>query len=821
MGITAHVNERDTDSSNKTTFGTLGLTYDVDNDWQTSKYWAEMTLVKKFTAGKVAASLIGSDGKIDVAAWQQADWKLDQEMKVKSGTTDNTAKFGTMWDDQYLYAACDVTDASVESIKDPGGPWNDDSVELYIDGDLNKGLFNGSTARTVQYIFRWNDDTAYKFGSDAATTDGIVYTMAKTAAGYTLKVAIPWASIGITAPDGKTTGFTAHINDRDTDGSNNVTMGTLGWTFNMDNDWASSGYWAEMRLSGGVFTEKVVAITAAVDAINVLPTEANLVLADKTKVEAARALVEAAKTKGAVDADITNLQKLVACEIKLTILEKEASEISKYSVRIKVYSGDSVCETITMVKSDAWNMVAVDLSKWAKKNTVKRIKIWVRPENQASWNNCSFYVDDIGQAALKGEDSKLPAAETQHYTNEKADAGTGIDKDKEGKVTITPDTEVDKSAGTSTSIVTLEDLKAALTQAQQDAEGVKRVLVKIPETTGIKQYIQELPLEELSSKSLDKKIEIQALVGTIVVPGNMFRAGDFTGETKVQLAIKEADKSSLKEDYKQKIGNRPVIELKAMVGNKAVAWSNEEAPVTVKIHYEPTAEELKDPEHIVVWYIDGSGNMVPVSSGKYDKASGAVIFTTTHFSKYAVAFVEKEFVDLGNCNWAKSAIEIMASKGIINGTSETTYNPEKNITRADFMVLLVKTLGLKVKVDSNFADVKKTDYYYEEIGIAKQLGITGGLGDNRFSPKSLLTRQDMMVLIRKALEISGKKTSTSSVAEIGNYKDVSAISPYAQQSVASLIKQGIVKGDGIMVNPKANTTRAEVAVLLYRLYNMQ
>lgn len=62
-------------------------------------------------------------------------------------------------------------------------------MELYINGDLNKALYKKGTARTVQYIFRWSDDTVYKYGSSAASTDGIVYKMVKTDTGYTLEAA--------------------------------------------------------------------------------------------------------------------------------------------------------------------------------------------------------------------------------------------------------------------------------------------------------------------------------------------------------------------------------------------------------------------------------------------------------------------------------------------------------------------------------------------------------------------------------------------------------------------------------------------------------
>jgi len=110
-----------------------------------------------------------------------------------------------------------------------------------------------------------------------------------------------------------------------------------------------------------------------------------------------------------------------------------------------------------------------------------------------------------------------------------------------------------------------------------------------------------------------------------------------------------------------------VVELKLISDNKIIEWNNPDAPVTISAPYTPTKEELADPEHITVWYLDGEGNIVEVPSGRYDPATGMVTFNTTHFSHYAVAYVTRIFDDLESAVWAKESIEILASKGILKG----------------------------------------------------------------------------------------------------------------------------------------------------------
>jgi hypothetical protein len=181
--------------------------------------------------------------------------------------------------------------------------------------------------------------------------------------------------------------------------------------------------------------------------------------------------------------------------------------------------------------------------------------------------------------------------------------------------------------------------------------------------------------------------------------------------------------------------------------------------------------------------------------------------------------VKKTFDDISNFAWAKKEIGVMASKGVINGTSATTYHPEKNITRADFMKLLVRSLGLTAKVDANFSDVASTAYYYEELGIAKKLGIATGVGENKFNPNEQISRQDMMVMVYRALKAAKKISATGTTSNMSTYKDASSVSDYAVEGVAALIKDGIIKGSDNMINPLGTATRAETAVIIYRIYN--
>jgi hypothetical protein len=386
--------------------------------------------------------------------------------------------------------------------------------------------------------------------------------------------------------------------------------------------------------------------------------------------------------------------------------------------------------------------------------------------------------------------------------------------DDNGKIVLMPKIDDNSAKGD----VELKDIEDALSKVKQDADGKKTLVIEIEQAEDANEYILELPSGVISSETNTKNIELRTPIGTLTIMDNMFKAGELK-EDKVQLIIRVSDSSGTDGEVKGNIGERPVIELYVKAGDRILPWNNANSPVTVQIDYEPTPEELQKHEHIVVLYIDGQGKATPVINGKYDLATGKVTFTTTHFSKYAVAFINKTFNDISDYVWAKREIEVLASRGVIKGTSIDTYSPEENIRRGDLILLLVRCLGLTAEVDSNFDDVKSGDYYYEAIGIAKELGIAKGTGNNEFKPKDFITRQDMFVLIERALRLSGKITVQGSISDLGQFKDASQVSDYAVNSMAAMVKDGLVKGDGTNLNPMQNTTRAEAAVVIYRVHN--
>ncbi|MBQ9985511.1 MAG: S-layer homology domain-containing protein [Oscillospiraceae bacterium] len=174
------------------------------------------------------------------------------------------------------------------------------------------------------------------------------------------------------------------------------------------------------------------------------------------------------------------------------------------------------------------------------------------------------------------------------------------------------------------------------------------------------------------------------------------------------------------------------------------------------------------------------------------------------------------FIDLENHAWAEDAINALADEGVIRGTSENTFSPAANITRADFALLLVRAFELESDNTENFADVADSDYFAKELAIARNTGIVNGIGDNKYAPKNTITRQDMMVIVYRALEKMGKISVGEDII-LPQHPDFDIVSDYAQDAVKALITSGLVNGKNGLIAPTDYTTRAEVAVLIKRI----
>ncbi|KAF5055759.1 S-layer homology domain protein [anaerobic digester metagenome] len=176
----------------------------------------------------------------------------------------------------------------------------------------------------------------------------------------------------------------------------------------------------------------------------------------------------------------------------------------------------------------------------------------------------------------------------------------------------------------------------------------------------------------------------------------------------------------------------------------------------------------------------------------------------------------KSFADIKS-HWAIDEIEILAGKGIISGMNDDYFMPNEKITRAQFAALLFRLLELKSEeYKGMFNDVNSEDWYSTTVESVAKAGIVLGYNDN-FCPNKEISREEMAVMIIRALEYKGISTSTSPV----NFSDREQISEWALESVGKAVSMGIIKGmTATTFEPKLGATRAQAAVMIYRIIEL-
>ncbi|MFF2888613.1 X2-like carbohydrate binding domain-containing protein [Paenibacillus sp. NPDC057967] len=216
---------------------------------------------------------------------------------------------------------------------------------------------------------------------------------------------------------------------------------------------------------------------------------------------------------------------------------------------------------------------------------------------------------------------------------------------------------------------------------------------------------------------------------------------------------------------------------------------------------------------------DGSVRHVPTKVILVNGQYFAQINSLTN-STYAVVWHPVEFADVAG-HWAKDAINDMGSRMIVDGKGNGSFQPNQEMTRAEFAAILVRGLGLKpVSGQAPFSDVNQKDWYQSAVATAYEYQLISGFEDGTFRPNDKLTRQQAIVMIAKAMKLTQLKEKLPEQAtdELLRTFGLSDMSEWAKQSIADCIQAGIVVGkSGSELALQASITRAEVAVMIQRL----
>ncbi len=209
----------------------------------------------------------------------------------------------------------------------------------------------------------------------------------------------------------------------------------------------------------------------------------------------------------------------------------------------------------------------------------------------------------------------------------------------------------------------------------------------------------------------------------------------------------------------------------------------------------------------------GSADRTPVTSGSVSMALGS----GTADEKNDIT--EKMlFADMTESHWAAESVLWMKDKGIVNGTDAGTFEPDRSVTREEFTKMIVLACGISVENQTaEFTDLQEGAWYIPYIGAAVDAGIVSGIGNNLFGIGQNITRQDMAVMVKRALDTKG--ITIVQVKDYVAFADEPVFAGYAMNAIIDLYEAGVINGKGgNTFDPVGHATRAEAAKVIYEAF---
>ena len=215
--------------------------------------------------------------------------------------------------------------------------------------------------------------------------------------------------------------------------------------------------------------------------------------------------------------------------------------------------------------------------------------------------------------------------------------------------------------------------------------------------------------------------------------------------------------------------------------------------------------------------VSSTGVVTPVGIG----TATITVKTTDGTNKSATCKVtvnEEFYTDVKTTDWYYSAIKYCRDRGIILGTSDTTFNPNTKLTRGMLVTILHRMEGKpEPKTQNKFKDVYKALYYYDAVVWATEKGIVHGYGNgSTFGPDDAITREDLAVILRNYAQYKGKNIYITT--NLGaSFRDGTKVSTHAKTAMQWAVGTGVITGnDDRTLTPQGTATRAEAASMIYK-----
>ena len=401
----------------------------------------------------------------------------------------------------------------------------------------------------------------------------------------------------------------------------------------------------------------------------------------------------------------------------------------------------------------------------------------------------TFDIIEVSKITDSTSAKNTVASKAKDLTNEQKESATGIDK-----MTVLAEGAVANVASTTKSEDTIHITETVVKELEPKAVETAETLEKTLTDNGVN-----------TQRTITKTVKVKSTSSKKTV-----KVVKDTAETAVDTVKVETDFASVSIPASA----QTEFELTEQDTNKVAVTFDTDKTTTMKISFPGVTG---DTTYMAV--VDETGKAI---GGKYNPATGELEAKISESGVYSVVYNEKDFEDIKDKSAEmQNAIKTLAAKGIINGTSETTFSPDASISRAEIAALIVRTLSkLDPNEDGGFVDVTKDNWFFGVAGSSRKHGIINGYEDNTFRGNNVILKEQIIAVTARVLRNEMNYKTPENVSEYLTYTDTESLPGWAKEDIALAEMANIVlqRVDGQFV-PQDEMTRGDAAIILMRLFN--
>ncbi|WP_171634651.1 S-layer homology domain-containing protein [Paenibacillus plantarum] len=368
------------------------------------------------------------------------------------------------------------------------------------------------------------------------------------------------------------------------------------------------------------------------------------------------------------------------------------------------------------------------------------------------------------------------------------------------------------------------EIEVPMTSLEKAIEGAlssdRTLVIDIGKVTGAKKFQLKLPASILDTahKNNIENIQFRTGLATIALTPDALFNQVKPNSAILEIVVEAVHSDALTGAAGSRIGNQALYDFKVILDGINIHSFFRRDAVQISMGYTLAPDENGD--QVIVYHIRDGQTLEVVKNGKYDAATGQVTFTTNHLSTYTALYTHVTFADLQDAVWAQNSIEALAAREIVNGIESDRFAPNEQVTRAQFIQMLMNAFDLiEADATTSFSDVNKDDWFFKAVASAQKLGIIQGYEDGTFGANQPISRQDMAVMASRVITLAEIELRT--LINPVSFDDQLDIDSYAQEAVKSMQAAGII--NGLVENrfaPDRNATRAQAAKIIYGLLFM-